>query len=213
MTDHSAQQSGSPKAPFDPIFPRLVKEGGGEKLLGFIAYGLYQDAKREWISDFQAREKRYPSEEELRIYERSWTTSRLEALENAAAQLVAAYTDSVVTQAEKQILRSALTGGYWRAVWQAFVDCIEHPPIFFVALSSFSRPPMAWFIRKPRDRKRAYYCVGWSGRDPQAGAFREVALPGISVMRIMDKAVHQAALECAGKKLVELERGAGKDAL
>jgi hypothetical protein len=116
MTDRSDQQSVSPKAPFDPIFPRLVKDGRGEKLLGFIAYGLYQDARREWISDFQAREKRYPSEEELRIYERSWTTSRLEALDNAAAQLVAAYTDSVVTQAEKQFLRSALTGSYWRAV-------------------------------------------------------------------------------------------------
>ena len=33
------------------------------------------------------------------------------------------------------------------------------------------------------------------------------------LMRVMDKAVHQAALECAGKKLVELGRGAGKDAL
>ncbi len=117
MTDQSDQQSESPKTPFDPVFPRLVKaQGRGEKLLGFIAYGLYQDAKREWISDFQAREKRYPSEEELRIYDRSWTTSRLEALENAAAQLVATYTDSVVNQAEKQILRNALMGSYWRAV-------------------------------------------------------------------------------------------------
>jgi hypothetical protein len=217
MTDQSAQQSGSPKAPFDPIFLRLVKDGRGEKLLGFIAYGLYRDAKREWTSDFQAREERYPSEEELRIYEASWTTSRLEALENAAAQLVAAYTDSVVAQAEKQILRSALTGSYWRAVSQALVDCIEHPPLFSAALTSFSRLSMAWFIRKPRNRtyyrKRAYYCVGWTARDPQAGAFREVALPGISVMRVMDKAVHQAALECAGEKLVEFERRAGKDAL
>ena len=47
---------------------------------------------------------------------RSWTASRLEALENAAAQLIAAYTDSVVIQAERQILRSALRGSYWRAV-------------------------------------------------------------------------------------------------
>jgi hypothetical protein len=117
MTDQSDQQSGNPKAPFDPVFPRLVKAGSrGEKLLGFIAYGLYQDAKEEWISDFRVREKRYPSAEELRFYERSWTASRFEALDNAAAQLVAAYTDSVVTQAEKQFLRSALTGSYWRAV-------------------------------------------------------------------------------------------------
>jgi hypothetical protein len=113
MTD----QSDHPKAPFDPVFPRLIKaDSRGGKLLGFIAYGLYQDAKREWISDFQVREKRYPSAEELQFYERSWTASRLEALENTAAQLVAAYTDSVVVQAEKQILRSALMGSYWRSV-------------------------------------------------------------------------------------------------
>jgi hypothetical protein len=53
----------------------------------------------------------------------------------------------------------------------------------------------------------------WTARDPEPGAFREVALPGISVIRVMDQAVHQAALERAGEKLVELERRAGKDAL
>ena len=74
-----------------------------DKFLGFIAYGLYQEAKREWASDFQARERRYPGDEELSAYERSWTASRLEALKNAAAQLVTAYTDSMVTQVEKQI--------------------------------------------------------------------------------------------------------------
>jgi len=42
--------------------------------------------------------------------------------------------------------------------------------------------------------------------------FREVALPGVSVMRVMDQAVHQAALERVGEKLVELKRRAGMDA-
>ena len=67
MTEKPDQES---KNQFDPIFPRLVKgDGAAEKLLGFIAYGLYQDAKREWISDFRAREKRYPLDEELHAYE------------------------------------------------------------------------------------------------------------------------------------------------
>lgn len=89
MTEQPDQES---KNQFDPIFPRLVKgDGAAEKLLGFIAYGLYQDAKQEWLSDFREREKRNPLKEELYAYERSWTTSRLEALENAAAQLVTAY--------------------------------------------------------------------------------------------------------------------------
>ncbi len=118
MTDQAAQQQiATPQVPFDSVFPRLVSEDeAGQKLLGFISYGLYQEAKREWISDFHTRQQRYPSDEELCTYERSWTTSRLESLKNAAAQVISAYTDSVVSQAERQILRSALKGSYWRAV-------------------------------------------------------------------------------------------------
>jgi hypothetical protein len=113
MTHEPAEHTDGPKSPFDPIFPRLVSEGEGtgQKLIGLLAYGLYHDAKREWISDFQAREGHYPSDKDLREYELSWTASRLEALQNAAAQLITSYTDSVVSQAEMQILRNALMGG------------------------------------------------------------------------------------------------------
>lgn len=129
MTEQPDQER---KNQFDPIFPRLVKgNGAAEKLLGFIAYGLYQNAKQEWISDFQAREKRYPLDEELLAYERSWTTSRLEALENAAAQLVTAYTDSVVTQAEKQILRDALRGSFWHTVWSWMAGALLYTMLLF----------------------------------------------------------------------------------
>jgi len=119
MNDQPDQHAENGRPPFDAIFPQLVnKDSPGQKLLGFLAYGLYQDAKREWISEFRRRENRYPAAEELRAYERSWTASRLEALENAAAQLLATYTDTVLTQAEKQILYSALKGSYWRGVWR-----------------------------------------------------------------------------------------------
>jgi hypothetical protein len=126
VTDEPAQQIEAPKPPFDPVFPRLVSEAEGtdQKLIGFIAYGLYHDAKREWISDFRSREGRYPHDEELREYERSWTPSRLEGLKNAAVQLIAAYTDSVLSQAERQILRDALKGGIWRAVWCSLVGTL-----------------------------------------------------------------------------------------
>jgi hypothetical protein len=140
MTDQFDHQSGDPKPPFDPVFPRLVKaDGRGEKLFGFIADRLYQDAKREWISDFQVREKRYPSEEELRFYERSWTALRLEALENTAAQLVAAYTDSVVIQAEKQILRGALMGSYWRSVLRWAGGALLYTLLLFAIAIALSR--------------------------------------------------------------------------
>jgi hypothetical protein len=126
VTHEPAQQIEAPKPPFDPVFPRLVNEAEGteQKLIGFIAYGLYHDAKREWISDFRSREGRYPQEEELQGYERSWTASRLEGLKNVAVQSIAAYTDSVLSQAETQILRNALKGGGWRAVWCGLVGAL-----------------------------------------------------------------------------------------
>jgi hypothetical protein len=119
VTHEPAQQIEVPKPPFDAIFPRLVNEadGAGQKLIGFIAYGLYHEAQREWISDFRTREGHYPSDEELRQYEGSWTPSRLEALQNAAVQAIAAYTDSIVSQAETQILRNAVRGSLARAAW------------------------------------------------------------------------------------------------
>jgi hypothetical protein len=67
---------------------------------------------------------------------------------------------------------------------------------------------MGWLARKPRNR--IYHSVGWTAPDLEAGVFRNVALPGGSVMRVMDKSVHQAALESAGEKLRELARRSGK---
>jgi len=137
----------SKRPPFDPIFPRLVKEESPEdKFLGFVAYGLYQEAKQEWVSDFQVRERRYPGDEELSAYERTWTASRLEALENAAAQLVAAYTDSVVTQVEKQILRSALKGNFWRAVWRWVVGALCYTILLFALVIGLTRSGVHIFM-------------------------------------------------------------------
>ena len=118
MSNEAAQQADATRAPLDPMFPQLVKEADRpeQKLIGFIAYGLYEEARREWASDFRDREGRYPGENELRAYERSWTASRLEGIRNAAVQLVAAYADTVTNQIEAEILRRALKGRFWRSV-------------------------------------------------------------------------------------------------
>jgi hypothetical protein len=68
---------------------------------------------------------------------------------------------------------------------------------------------MAWFLRKRFTK--TYHCVGWTARDPSSGVFRNVPLPGKCMMRVMDSRVHQAALESAGEKLVELGRKSGKN--
>src|SRR5215213_10216141 len=118
MTEQPAQLPDATRPPLDPMFPQLVKEADTpeQKLIGFIAYGLYEEARREWASDFRDREGRYPAENEVRAYERSWTASRLDGIRNAAVQLVAAYADTIANQLEAEILRRALKGRFWRSV-------------------------------------------------------------------------------------------------
>jgi hypothetical protein len=66
---------------------------------------------------------------------------------------------------------------------------------------------MGW--RSPSNRKEIYYSVGWITRDIKSGMFKGLSLPGGSVVRVMDKGLHMAALESAGKKLKELRHKSG----
>src|SRR5215217_8584646 len=118
MNNEAPQPPNAARPPLDPMFPQLLKEADSpeQKLIGFIAFGLYEEARREWATDFRDREGRYPVENEFRAYEHSWTASRLDAIRNAAVQLVAAYADTVVNQLEAEILRRALKGRFWRSV-------------------------------------------------------------------------------------------------
>lgn len=118
MNNEATQPPNAARPPLDPMFPQLLKEADSpeQKLIGFIAFGLYEEARREWATDFRDREERYPVENEFRAYEHSWTASRLDAIRNAAVQLVAAYADTVVNQLEAEILRRALKGRFWRSV-------------------------------------------------------------------------------------------------
>src|SRR3954452_23814091 len=118
MNNEAPQPPNAARPPLDPMFPQLLKEADSpeQKLIGFIAYGLYEEARREWACDFRDREGRYPGEHELRAYERSWTTSRRDGIRNAAVQLVAAYADTVSNQIEAEVLRRALKGRFWHSV-------------------------------------------------------------------------------------------------
>lgn len=55
-----------------------------------------------------------------------------------------------------------------------------------------------------------YHAVGWLARKAGPGVFKGLPLPGGGVVRVMDKAVHMAAFESAGRKLKELLHRSGK---
>ena len=66
---------------------------------------------------------------------------------------------------------------------------------------------MSW--RGRSHRKESYHLVGWITREAKSGVFRGLSLPGSGVVRVMDKSVHMAALENAGRKLKELRHKSG----
>jgi hypothetical protein len=66
---------------------------------------------------------------------------------------------------------------------------------------------MAWVRRRAN---KTYYSVGWTAHSPEARVFWDIPLPGGGAMRVLNKGVHQAALERAGEKLRELDRRSGK---
>jgi hypothetical protein len=63
------------------------------------------------------------------------------------------------------------------------------------------------YLTRKRD-KITCYSVGWIAHGSSSGVFWDVSIPG-GAMRVMDKCVHQAALESASKKLRELSHGSG----
>jgi len=66
---------------------------------------------------------------------------------------------------------------------------------------------MHW--RNRSKRKETFYSIGWFMRDDKSTLFREVPLLAGEVLRIMDKRLHTAALESAGRKLKELRHKSG----
>jgi hypothetical protein len=144
-------------SPVDPVFPRFFRNGEEpqHKLVGLIAYGLYEEARREWVDDFKGREKRFPNLEELRAYESSWTASRLDGLKNAAVQILASYADTLAREVENQALRGALRGGFVKGVvrwlFSAFIFSAA-VLAFIVVLSRAGLDPVAAFqslLRSP----------------------------------------------------------------
>ncbi len=103
---------------YNRIFEQLVGQGSeaGTNLAGLVAYGLYKVSKREWVSEFRQRKGRSPNGEELTEYTRTWTSTRLNGVRDAASQALVGYADYVTEKARPEILRDALKGRFWQDI-------------------------------------------------------------------------------------------------
>ena len=99
---------------YNPVFDKLVQTP--DDIEGFIAYGLYKQAKREWILEYRAREGKAPTVAELRSFSRQWSPTALQAFRETAESALSAYAQSVLEEQTPSIQRDALLQG--RPLWK-----------------------------------------------------------------------------------------------
>jgi len=99
---------------YNEVFERLVR--GSDDIEGFIAYGLYKQAKREWLIAFHDKHGAAPKPADLRAYQASWTDTTLQSLRENAESGLSAYAEVVIEAVKPQIERDALMAG--RPIWK-----------------------------------------------------------------------------------------------
>lgn len=99
---------------YNTAFERLVTTD--DDIEGFIGYGLYKIAKREWLIEFQAKHGRPPSHNEFQAYADVWTPTALQSLRENAESALSAYARAVVAAETPTIAAEALRVG--RPIWK-----------------------------------------------------------------------------------------------
>jgi alkanesulfonate monooxygenase SsuD/methylene tetrahydromethanopterin reductase-like flavin-dependent oxidoreductase (luciferase family) len=102
------------------MYEQLVVQNGN-KVQGFIAYGLYKSAKREWVRKYLADHGRSPKAAEVAAYVSAYTSQTIEAFEAQAAGVLSQFAGGVVADARPEIVEETLKGTFWKAVTQAIV--------------------------------------------------------------------------------------------
>lgn len=102
------------------MYERLVDQSGN-KVQGFIAYGLYKTAKREWVRKYEADHGRAPKVAEIAAYVSAYTPQTIDAFEAQAAGVLSQFAGGVVSDARPEIVEETLKGTFWKAVVQSIV--------------------------------------------------------------------------------------------
>lgn len=114
---------------YNTMYERLVDQSGN-KVQGFIAYGLYKTAKREWVRKFETDHGRPPRATEVTAYVSAYTPQTVDAFEAQARGVLTQFAVGIVADARPEIVEGTLRGAFWKNVFQA----IAANAIYTVAL-------------------------------------------------------------------------------
>lgn len=121
---------------YNRLFEQLVDEAPDEEeVAGAIAYVLYKIAKREWVREFIERERRRPTDAEIRAYISTWTDSRINGVRSEARSSLASFAAYVIEREKPNIVEEALKHrSFFREAGVAFVGAF----LYTIALLLFA---------------------------------------------------------------------------
>ncbi len=113
------------------MYERLVVQSDN-RVQGFIAYGLYKTAKREWVRKYLADHGRTPRAAEVAAYVSAYTSQTIDAFEAQAAAVLSQFAGGVVSDARPEIVEETLKGTFWKAVAQSIVGSAIYTVILII---------------------------------------------------------------------------------
>ena len=105
----------------NPIFEQILARGGEDKIVAYIAYGLYKERKRAFLMKRRGELNGPVPDEEITTFVRTYDDGQIDLIWNAAsnslATFAADYADAEKSQAVTTALADALSGSFWKQVW------------------------------------------------------------------------------------------------
>jgi hypothetical protein len=88
------------------LFERLVKDA--DDLVGLVAYGLYQQRKREWMAAHEKMRGSAPTEDDLKAHALNYQQSMIDAIKTEAEGILFAFSDEIMEAKKPQMISDAL---------------------------------------------------------------------------------------------------------
>ncbi|MEM6848625.1 MAG: hypothetical protein AAF580_11220 [Pseudomonadota bacterium] len=109
--------------PYNTVFERLIPEHADQKarVHALIAYGLYKQAKRDWVRSYQKRTGQAPDEAAYKAFADTQNDAVLEAYRSEASQIANDHAEDAVKARTPAIVQNAVKGSFAISFWSSLL--------------------------------------------------------------------------------------------
>ncbi|RJF86783.1 hypothetical protein D3874_06925 [Oleomonas cavernae] len=140
------------------MYERLT-DGDDTDLTGLVAYALYKQNKRAWITDRLERNSLYPSPQQVDEHVQSYTDMQISMFRDRARETLFQFADRLLEQNTESIKQEARgeaivqevkrQGGFWRTVGvNAMAGAVIGLAVVVIYVLAYSNPNIRDFFER-----------------------------------------------------------------